>query len=410
MNTKLALFVLFVFAFLCTGCGKGGEIQGLAQQAVSEAGSVVEEFEDATGRDVDPSLKIGVELGLLVVAINQRGEIEVSVVAETPSVPTPLGAFSAFVEASIEFPKQKTLTIVTQRQTWVYDLNDRPFAVDLVDIDANVRGDGDGNLVIEVVDRRITGEVEPQFKETLAQRISMNSERAALTVNTFEIGRSVNGEAITVTQIGNGARVVVLVGGFHAGFAPASVRLAESMIDYFQSNPEEIPEDVRIYVIPLANPDSAQGGREAISGRVNGNGVDINRNWDCNWTENAVWRSQSINAGDKPFSEPESAALKAFFLDEEPSAVIFWEARGELVIPGRCGSYHSDSQRLASVYGAHSGYEFGFITGYQVTGDVSDWLDKNGIAAIAILLSGYDATDWDRNLRGVQDVLQDVAR
>lgn len=403
---KKVVPVLFIlFSFLCSGCGVVETATEELEASLNEGENYLEE---QTGVEVDANVKIGIEVGLFSVSRNHRGELEIAVQAETPGIPTPLGAFSVFVEAEAEFPHKQTLTISTARQTWIYDLNGRPFAVELHDIDAEVSGNGDGNILIRITDGRVRGDVEPQFHSVRAADIAMNA--GALYNDTFSIGRSANNQEILVTQLGEGSQAVVLVGGFHAGFVPASVELAEEMITHFQDHPEQLPLDVRLYIIPLANPDSASGGVEQVSGRVNGNGVDINRNWDCNWTENAVWRSQSVGAGDYAFSEPENQALRDFFLEIEPEAVIFWEARGELVIPGRCGSYHSDSQRLASVYGANSGYEFGFITGYQVTGDVADWLDQQGIAAISILLSGYRSTDWQRNLRGVQDVLQDVAR
>ena len=400
---RLLAQLSFVFLLVVTGCA---DISSGIEDRLND---IEGEIEYATGLDVDSNIKVGVELGLLSISLNHLGEIEVAVVLETPSIPTPLGGLSVFAEAEMGFEDHQTLTIASKDGAWVYDLAGRPFAVDLVDVDASVRGDGSGSIVIFINDGRVKGAVEPKFSHEAAPAISVHQNDVPFY--TTKIGESADGLPIEVTKLGSGSRAVILVGGFHAGFAPASVDLAEGMIAYFQDHPEEVPQNVSIYIIPLANPDSLQGGVEQKNGRVNGNGVDINRNWDCNFAEEAVWRSVSIGAGPFPFSEPENIALRDFFLEVNPAAVVFWEARGELVLPGRCNkTYHSDSQRLASVYGANSGYRFGFITGYQVTGDVSDWLDSQGISAISILLSSYTSTDWQRNLRGVQDVIQDVAR
>lgn len=366
-------------------------------------------LEEQTGQEVDANVRAGVSLGLFSVSINQDGEIEVDVTLETPAIPTPLGGFSVFVEGSAEFPNKKTLTLATPGQTWIYDLNDQPFAVDLNDVDAIVSGDGQGNLTIKINDDRVDPRAEPRFKTAGSDTIVLSTPN--ITVQSREIGQSFNGNPIKVTQIGEGEKAVVLVGGMHAGFSPGTVSVAEKALEYFSTNGDEVPANVSIYIIPNANPDSVGGGVEAKNGRLNGNGVDINRNFDCNWSSTAEWRSTAINPGAFAFSEPEAQALQDFFLNLQPEAVIFWEARGELVVPGRCGNqFHSDSQRLASVYGARSGYEFGYITGYSITGDVADWLDRQGIAAIAILLSGYTNDDWNRNLRGLQDILQDVSR
>ncbi len=380
----------------------GGDISSLDE-------TVENIIEENTGQEVDAAMKVGVSLGLFSVSINQDGEVEVAVTLETPAIPTPLGGFSVFVEGSAEFPNKKTLTLAMPGQTWIYDLNDQPFAVDLNDVDAIVSGDGKGNLTIEINDDRVNPKAEPRFKTADTNTtIVMNTPN--ITVQTREIGRSANGAPIKVTQIGQGPRAVVLVGGMHAGFAPGTVAVAEKALDYFSTHGQDVPSNVSLYIIPTANPDSVNGGVEMVNGRINGNGVDINRNWDCNWASTAEWRNTAINPGTAVFSEPETQALRDFFLDIQPEAVIFWEARGELVVPGRCNQFHSDSQRLASVYGANSGYKFGYITGYAITGDVADWLDKQGIAAIAILLSNYTADDWNRNLHGLQDVLADVSR
>ena len=51
-----------------------------------------------------------------------------------------------------------------------------------------------------------------------------------------------------------------------------------------------------------------------IRDRYNGNGVDINRNFDCNWTANPQDSGgvQAGRGGTAPFSEPESRALGDF--------------------------------------------------------------------------------------------------
>lgn len=403
---RLKTLCYILFLSILSGCTSISQIQNEFESSLNDVESGVEAV---TGLDVDSEAKVGVELGLLAVSLNHRGEIEVAVIAETPAIPTPLGGLSAFVEAEMGLEDHQALTIASKAGAWNYDLQGQPFAIDLVNVDASVRGDGQGNIVIFIDDSRVQGDVAPIFKQETAPGLAVYT--GEILISTVVIGESANGLPIEVTKLGNGRRAVVLVGGFHAGFAPATVELAENMVAYFQDHPEEVPQDVSIYIIPVANPDSLTGGIEEISGRINGNGVDINRNWDCNFSQTAVWRSAAIDAGPYPFSEPENIALRDFFLELAPVAVIFWEARGELVLPGRCNqTYHSDSQRLASVYGANSGYEFGFITGYQVMGDVSDWLDSKGISSISILLSSYTSTDWQRNLNGVKDVLQDVAR
>lgn len=366
--------------------------------------------EEAAERDPELTGAVGVILGLLTVTLDHNGEVEITVTAPSPRIVTPLGGFGVFAEGSVRFPEKKTLTIATHEQSWIYDLHDQPFMVELQDINALINGDGIGNIVVQITDVRVNSQAEPTINTgTSPETIPVN--RTSLEPQTIEIGRSANGSPITATRLGNGSQAVIFVGGFHAGFAPGTVQLAERAITYFEANGNEIPTDVSLYIIPIANPDSVGRGVETKEGRLNGNGVDINRNWDCTWSHTAQWRNTPVNPGSFAFSEPESQALRDFFLSVQPSAVVFWEAKGNLVIPGRCGGqFHSRSQSLSSVYGVAAGYEYGFITGYTITGDVADWLDSQGFPAIAILLSDYTATDWQKNLAGMQAVLLDVAR
>ncbi|HFQ94322.1 MAG TPA: hypothetical protein ENK32_09950, partial [Anaerolineae bacterium] len=145
------------------------------------------------------------------------------------------------------------------------------------------------------------------------------------------IGQSARGAPLEAVRLGSGEKAIVLVGGLHAGYVPASVSLAQRLINYFQDNPALIPASATLYIIPSVNPDSPNAPGK-LEGRLNGNGVDLNRNWDCRWTENAQWRGNTVPGSGGPFSfsEPETQALRDFILDVNAQAVVFWEARATL--------------------------------------------------------------------------------
>ena len=192
------------------------------------------------------------------------------------------------------------------------------------------------------------------------------------------------------------------------------------MIDYFTANPGDIPADVSLHIIPAANPDgqylvTAQEGRfspldvaaESLPGRVNGHGVDLNRNWDCNWTANALWRDQPTSGGAKAFSEPETIALRDFLLELNPVAVIFWHSAANGVFAAGCTDVHQPSLNLAGIYGRAAGYPvYETFTSYPVTGDAGDWLSLQGIPAISVELLNHESTDWSKNRAGVTAVLR----
>lgn len=233
---------------------------------------------------------------------------------------------------------------------------------------------------------------------------------------TIRLGESVLGTPIEAVRFGAGERPVILIGGLHAGFAPGTVSLAQRAITHFSSNPAEVPAEVTLFIVANASPDTADAPGE-LDGRLNANGVDINRNWGCRWVENAQWRGAVVpgSGGPRPFSEPETEALHQFFLAQQPAAVVFWEGRASngLSAPGICEVEQTVSVRLAQVYGVAADYQvadFEDLTDQELNGDVTNWLDSQDIPAVAILLPTYEDPDWPNNLAGIQAVLAYTAR
>jgi hypothetical protein len=63
-----------------------------------------------------------------------------------------------------------------------------------------------------------------------------------------------------------------------------------------------------------------------------------------------------------------------------------------------------DSFAKASGYKSYDSWDF-----YATTGDMANWLAKEKIPAISVLLTNHTDTEWDKNLAGVKAVLQSVA-
>jgi hypothetical protein len=227
------------------------------------------------------------------------------------------------------------------------------------------------------------------------------------------IGRSVLNQEIMAYQFGQGPNVLIFIGGLHAGAAPSTVALAEQAILWFTDNPERVPRTSSVIIIPNINPDAPRDPGE-LDGRLNANSVDLNRNWDCEWVRDALWRNNVVpgSGGTAPFSEPETQALRDFMLSKSPRAVVFWEAKATngLSSPGACGSRTAVSGGLATTYGNAAGYtvaDFENLTSQIVNGDGTNWLDSQGIPAIAVLLPDYETIDWGSNLFGIQAVISD---
>ena len=153
----------------------------------------------------------------------------------------------------------------------------------------------------------------------------------------------------------------------------------------------------------------ADVGDETAQGRFNSNGVDINRNWDCDWQPTSIWRGQSVSAGSSPFSEAESYYLREFVVQEAPRAVIFLHSAVPGIFMGGCdGVTLPGAWELATLYADASGYPLatGGFTAYPITGDASDYLTRIGVPAFTVELNNHQETDFAQNLAGLQAVLQ----
>ncbi|NWG15234.1 MAG: succinylglutamate desuccinylase/aspartoacylase family protein [Chloroflexi bacterium] len=219
----------------------------------------------------------------------------------------------------------------------------------------------------------------------------------------FTIGQSAGGQDILAWRFGSGPRTLLLVGGIHAGYEANTISLLNELAAHFEGSPGDVLPGMTLVLVPVANPDGfAQG--QVTDGRFNANGVDLNRNWGCEWSAQAYWRNRQVNPGSEPFSEPETRALAALAGELNPAAVIFYHSAANGVFAGDCpGS--GISWTLAGVLGEAAGYPYGQpFTAYIVTGTAPNWFDGQGIPSVDVELSGTRDSEFARNLRGVMAV------
>ena len=231
------------------------------------------------------------------------------------------------------------------------------------------------------------------------------------------IGKSVQGREIESYTYGGGDTHIVFVGGMHGGYEWNSVLLAYQFIDYLKANPNVIPENLTITVIPSANPDGVykvigKEGRFAIAdvpagiaeapGRFNANTVDLNRNFDCKWQATSTWQNKLESAGTAPFSEPEAKAIRDFVLKNKPAAVIFWHSKSNAVYASECKKgILPETLNIMNIYSKASGYPaVKSFDSYVVTGDAEGWLASINIPAITVELQTHETVEWNRNLAG----------
>jgi murein peptide amidase A len=118
------------------------------------------------------------------------------------------------------------------------------------------------------------------------------------------IGRSVQGRPITLVRIGDPAapRKVLAVGCIH-GNEPAGRGIVADLI---RASPAP---DTQLLLVRDMNPDGF-----AHHQRANAHGVDLNRNSPEHWA----------GAGARPWSEPETRAIRDLILGERPTVSLYY--------------------------------------------------------------------------------------
>jgi hypothetical protein len=202
-------------------------------------------------------------------------------------------------------------------------------------------------------------------------------------------------------RFGAGPSVRIIVGGIHGGYEWNTVLLVRKILRYLQESPSLIPEHVTLHVIPCANPDGYAAGAARTRGRMNGNGVDLNRNWDYHWQPTATHGVEPVNAGAYAFSEPETAALRDFILERDVEAAIFYHSAMARVFYGAEWD-QSATYELARIVSEATGYAIAAgVPGQITTGDAIDWMSAQGLAGIEVELTTHDRIEWERNLPGL---------
>lgn len=278
---------------------------------------------------------------------------------------------------------------------------------------------------IEVADNGV--EIAPEFVPSDNQTPPEITEQPETVETETVLGTSVEGRSITAYHYGEGEKEILFVGGIHGGYSWNTALVAYELMEYLEEDETRVPENTRVTVIPVLNPDglnkvvgtagkfslSAVPGvqAETVPGRFNANAVDLNRNFDCDWQATGTWQDKTVGGGSAPFSEPEALAFKQYIDANKPTAVIVWYSSLGGVFASNChNGILPETSILTNLYAEASGYQayenFDF---YEITGDAVNWLAKSNIPAISVLLTTHTDTEWNKNLRGIEAILNHYA-
>lgn len=225
------------------------------------------------------------------------------------------------------------------------------------------------------------------------------------------VGISKQGKNIVAYKFGSGpaTRRIAFVGGIHEG-SPEIDGEANSRdfiiraVNYFKANPSEIPPDTTAYFIPTMNPDGA-----LKNSHCNASGVNLNRNWDIDFTVSASDKAGRYgcgnpDSGNKEFSEPENRAVRDFLIEKGVRKAIWYHSARPpgWIIPGT-PSISVDFAK--SITASIPGYQLHEIYDSVVTGDASDWFDSNIGPSVVVEFSKHtnlDSDEFNRNIEGMK--------
>jgi len=238
------------------------------------------------------------------------------------------------------------------------------------------------------------------------------------------IGISAGQNNISAYHFGTGEKELLFIGGIHGGYSWNTALLGFELIAWLEANEDKLPNNVKVTVIPVLNPDGLEkvtGKTDRftstdvnktqsvrVSGRFNDNKVDLNRNFACEWQTTGTWQNQSVSGGKAAFSEPETQAVKTYVERNNPTAVVTWYSAAGGVYASDCKNGVSEATlALTNLFAKASGYtaheEFDY---YEITGDMVNWLASQRIPAISVLLTNHEQTEFAKNLAGVEAMLK----
>ena len=222
------------------------------------------------------------------------------------------------------------------------------------------------------------------------------------------IGKSLCQRDIFSLTIGKGRNPLIIAAGFHSQewlTTLLALRFAEILL-FSRANKSPVwGIDIHgitrsVIIVPCINPDGVEiavrgfesAGRYAENAKkiaasssekwnANASGVDINHNFDAGWTElrnmeieeGIVTPSPRRYGGYMPESEPETVALVNLTRSRRPRAVIALHSQGEEIFWEYGCKKPPESERLARIFAAASGYTLVENSGLASHGGYKDW-------------------------------------
>ncbi len=228
----------------------------------------------------------------------------------------------------------------------------------------------------------------------------------------YSVGESVAKKQLFCIKIGDGRHKVFYNGAHHGAEWITSALLMKFVEEYLESyvggknifgvSAKYLFENVTLYVMPMVNPDgvdiSINGARgytadfprlfkqngnssDFSKWQANFNGVDLNHNYDALWElsrkgereHNIFGAGPTRWAGSKPFSEPETQAVKALTEKEDFKTVMAFHSQGQEIYYDFNNQEPVYSMAIAKAISVGSPYKVSVPEGIASYGGYKDW-------------------------------------
>jgi protein MpaA len=188
------------------------------------------------------------------------------------------------------------------------------------------------------------------------------------------LGHSVRGNRLRAVRLGdpNAARKALVVGSIHG-----DENEGHEVIRALKRRHRDL-SGAELWVVKTVNPDGIDANR-----RQNARGVDLNRNFSYRW--DGAGASSAENPGPRPFSEPESRAVRRLAKRLKPRVTIWYhQPWGQVLLP--CHGPAPAQRRYARL----SGLPTKRCRGQRLRGTATSWQNHrlSGTAFVVELPGG----------------------
>jgi len=196
-----------------------------------------------------------------------------------------------------------------------------------------------------------------------------------------------------------------------------AISFAKYILDHIDYAPllNSILDKTTLYMVPCANPDGFEYSRNHFAfwrknRRKNSDGsygVDLNRNFSIGFAPNQNYVS-NVYSGPEPFSEPETRALRDFFLAHENITIALdYHSQGNVFFPAH-NFIHEDAEdaidlnilasNMAEEIRKESGREYGVHMGkppvHLISGSGREFYYSQGVLALVAEVGSRNISDY----------------